>query len=75
MTTTATDLRAHLFGILDSVIATGEPVYVDRSGVRIRISRDDGLTRLSRLPKRPTLLCEPETLVHNDWSGEWRGDL
>lgn len=75
MTTTATDLRSHLFGILDSVITSGEPVYLERKGVRIRISRDDGGSRLLRLKKRPTLLCDPEDIIHDNWLTEWKGEL
>jgi hypothetical protein len=72
MKTSATDFRSNLFTWLDRVIATGEALEIERKGIKIRIERQDGAPRLSRLPKRPTMVVDPENLVHNDWSTEWK---
>ena len=74
MKTTATDLRTHLYTWLDRVAGTGEVLEVERRGVVLRISREQGDSRLARLPKRPTLACEPDALVDLSWADSWKAD-
>jgi hypothetical protein len=66
-------LRADLYRVLDRVLETGTPVEVERNGQRLRIVAVDPAGRLAKLSPHPEYLrSDPETLVHIDWSGEWR---
>ncbi len=69
---TPSRLRADLYRLLDRVLATGEPLAVDRKGKRLRIVREGG-SRLDALKPHPEYVKgDPEELVHLDWSDEWR---
>jgi hypothetical protein len=60
--------------VLDQVLATGEPVEIERNGRRLRIVADAPPSRLDRLVKRSEVVVgDPDDLVHLDWSDEWRG--
>ena len=75
MPITATALRADVYRILDEALASGEPVEVTRGNRTLRIVPDDPATstRLGRVRTQPqALLVDPDSLVHLDWSGEWR---
>lgn len=66
-------LRANLYKLLDRVLETGVPVEVERRGRRLRIVPGEPEGRLVNLSPHPDYLrCDPEDLVHLDWSGEWR---
>jgi prevent-host-death family protein len=70
---TASRLRENVYRILDEVLETGVPVEIERRGKILRIIPAEPRDRLENLPKRPDFLrCDPEELVHLDWSGEWR---
>lgn len=75
MNTTVTDLRSHLYTWLDRVLETGEVLEVRRKGVVLKISREQTVSRLERLPKRPTMLVGPDAIVEQEWSGTWKGEL
>jgi hypothetical protein len=75
MKTSATDLSTNLYTWLDKVLMTGESLEIDRKGVKLVISRADRGTRLSRLPKRDTIIGSPDGIVSIDWSTEWKGTL
>ncbi len=75
MNTTATDLRTHLYTWLDHVAKTGEGLEVERKGGILRITREQTPSRLARLPKRPTMLADPDSIVDQEWSHAWNGDL
>jgi hypothetical protein len=53
MSISLTQLRQQLFQAADHVIATGEPLIIERGGVRLRLIREDSLVpksgRLARL--------------------------
>jgi hypothetical protein len=72
MKTTATEFRTHLFTWLDKVIATGDFLEIERKGVKLSISRQDRGPKLLRLPKRPTIVGDPASLLGLDWSSEWK---
>jgi hypothetical protein len=74
MQTTATELRTHLYTWLDRIAHTGEVLEVERKGVVIRISRDQSTSRLARLPRRPTMRVDPDSIVDQEWSQSWKGD-
>lgn len=66
-------LRANLYRLLDRVLETGIPLDVERKGRRVRIVPVEGGGRLTHLKPHPDYLeTDPESLVHLDWSGEWR---
>jgi len=73
VTISTTQLRASIYRVLDEVLETGRPVEVERKGRRVRIIAVDPPGRLERLRRRPLLVdCDPQEIVHLDWSGEWR---
>ena len=73
MRLTATRVRANLYRILDRVAKTGLPVEIEWGGTVLRIVPAEPRDRLAALKRRKRYLaCDPESLVHFDWSGEWR---
>lgn len=73
MSLTASKLRQDIYRILDRVLETGVPVEIERRGKRLRIVAVEPRDKLAALPRREGFLrCDPEELVHLDWSGEWR---
>ena len=77
MKTTATELRANLYVTLDHVAATGEPVEVERGGVRLRIIRVEAPAAKRRTRKAlPDLIVgDPDDLVHLEWPWSAGRDL
>ena len=73
---TASKLRANVYRVLDQVLETGVPVEIERHGRRVRIVAADTpksrTSKLARLKRRRVLLVPPESIVHIDWSKEWR---
>ncbi len=66
-------LRANLYQVVDRVIRSGRPVEIVRKGRRVRIvpeTTDDPLAAVR--PHPDYLTSDPESLVHIDWSREWR---
>ncbi len=71
MTYSATELRQNIYRILDEVLESGTPVEVKRHGKLLRIAPvEDNLW--SRLERRDTIRCDPDELVHLDWSEAWK---
>jgi hypothetical protein len=69
---TASTLRKNIYRTLDHVLDTGVPVEVIRGNRRLRIVPVEKRGKLANLKKRPVMKCDPEELVHIDWSGEWK---
>lgn len=72
---TATELRADLYRTLDRVLATGEAVEINRNGriLRLVAASQGKVFHFDQLVAHPeTLRCDPDDIVHVDWSGEWR---
>ena len=71
---TLTALRQNIFQIADRVLATGEPVIIERDGKRLVLAPEPSPSRLSRLPRREAIAGDPETLVElSPWNEEtWR---
>jgi hypothetical protein len=69
MKRTATDLRAHLYEVLDHVAKTGEPVHVQRGDVELSIVRRDPRSLPKRKPRTIARLVvgNPDDLVHVEW--------
>ena len=73
MALTASKLRENIYRVLDEVLATGEPVEIERNGRRLLIIADDQPSRLSRLVNRSDVVVgDSADFVHLDWSSEWR---
>ena len=73
MVLTASKLRENIYKILDQVLKTGVPVEIERRGKKLKIVPVHMPEKLDNLRKRSDFLkCDPEELVHLDWSGEWR---
>jgi hypothetical protein len=72
MALTASKLRENIYRIIDQVLETGVPVEVRRKGKTVRIVPGEPVSRLERLRPREFLLEDPESIVHLDWSEEWR---
>jgi hypothetical protein len=71
MKITLTELRQNLFRLADQVIDGGEPLLIERRGVRLKLVRDDGLSggRLQRL--QPQDLVEGSPLLPSESPAEW----
>lgn len=73
MTMSDSKFRQNVYRALDRVLETGEPLDVERNGKLVRIAAIDPPKKLDRLKRREgVLLCDPEDIVHVDWSREWR---
>lgn len=71
MQTTVTKLRQNIYKLLDQVSETGIPIEIKRNGKTLKIVRVDKSSKLANLKDREGLNCDPEELVHTDWSEEW----
>jgi hypothetical protein len=69
---TASELRADVYRVLDSVLETGASVEIERKGRVLRIVADAPPSRLSRLVKRKVLKGSADSIVHMDWSKYWK---
>jgi hypothetical protein len=69
---TASELRADVYRVLDSVLESGLPVEIERKGRVLKIVEDKAAPKLSRLVKRSYLHGQPEDIIHMDWSQHWK---
>ncbi|ODS31300.1 MAG: hypothetical protein SCARUB_03593 [Candidatus Scalindua rubra] len=69
---TASKLRENVYRILDQVLETGIPVEIKRHGHRLKIVPVDSVNKLCSLIERSYLKCDPDEIVHLDWSREWK---
>lgn len=73
MVLTASKLRENIYRILDQVLETGVPIEIERNGRRLQIVCVEPRSKLDNLERHDNVLtCDPEDIVHIDWSGEWR---
>ena len=75
MVLTASALRKDIYRLLDRVAEEGRPLTITRKGHQLKITPDAPVSKLSRLVPHDCMTVDPESLVHQDWSGEWRHDL
>ncbi|MHB1591380.1 MAG: type II toxin-antitoxin system Phd/YefM family antitoxin [Sulfuricella sp.] len=59
---TITALRQNLFNVIDQVLATGEPVEIERHGKRLLLVPEQGAGKLARLKKRPLIAGDAASL-------------
>lgn len=73
-TVSLTELRQNLFALADRVIETGEPLVIDRRGVRlqlIRVSEPAFVGRLARLASRELVIGD--SLRPDESPAQWSG--
>ncbi len=70
-----TELRQNLFRLADQVVDGGEPLVIERRGVRLKLVRDDDLSggRLQRL--QPQELVVGPALLPSESPAEWTDAL
>ncbi|MFU8788512.1 MAG: hypothetical protein ACNA7G_05745 [Methylobacter sp.] len=72
----AARLHDELFSTLDHVLATGEPVEIERPGGSVRIVRDISARRLAGLTPHPgTINGNPDDLANLSWEQAWKPSL
>ena len=72
----AARLHDELFITLDHVLATGEPVEIERPGGSVRIVRDIPTLRLAGLTPHPgTINGNPDDLANLSWEQAWKPSL
>lgn len=59
---TITALRQNLFNVIDRILATGEPVEIERHGKRLLLMPEQGGSKLARLKKRQLIAGDAATL-------------
>ncbi len=62
---TATNLRKHLFEVLDQAIR-GEAVEITYKGSKLRLAPTQNASKLARAVRRSTLLVNPDSIVESD---------
>lgn len=74
MTITASKLRANIYKTLDRILETGIPIAINRRGRILKIVPLSAKSKLDNLHirKRDVFNGNPESIVHIDWSGEWK---
>ncbi|MFH1940592.1 MAG: type II toxin-antitoxin system prevent-host-death family antitoxin [bacterium] len=72
MTITVSTLRQNIYNLLDRVIETGEPIEISRKGALLQIAPLKKQKKVQRLKKRKIMKSDPESIVHIDWSYEWK---
>ncbi len=77
MKRSATDLRTHLYEVLDHVATTGQPVEIMRGGVELCIVRKEKSAKRKKVPRTlPNLIAgNPDALIHVDWPWSEGTDL
>lgn len=75
MSLTASQLRADVYRILDRVLASGEPLEIERGGQVLRLVPPRPRSWVDQLPRREGVVVgDPDDLVGIDWSSEWKPD-
>lgn len=81
MTISATTLRQNMYKHLDGVLETGKPIEIKRKGKLLKIisipanrgkkkGKKDIFANIKKLDN--FLNCDPEEIVHMDWSKYWK---
>ena len=73
---TATELRAHIYKVIDQVLATGEPREIVRNGQKLLLVPASRPRRtLEQRQRRQATACTPDELVETRWDETWQPDL
>ena len=71
-----TNLRKNLYKYLDQVLDSGTPLEINRNGRKLKIVREGHRDIFGNLRKHPHIMrCDPESIVHMDWSNTWNHGL
>jgi hypothetical protein len=65
-----TALRNNLFKIVDQVIQTGNPVFLERKGQKLKIVLEEKKSKLENLKPHDCIIGDPDDLVQMK-VGEW----
>ena len=65
-----TALRNNLFKIVDQVIQTGNPVFIERKGHKLKIVLEEKKSKLNNLESHDCITGDPDDLVQLK-VGEW----
>lgn len=68
---TLTKLRTDLFKVADQVLASGEPVLIERNGQQLILATQSAPSKLSRLSARPLIHGKADDLWNAQVS-EWQ---
>ena len=66
-----TELRQDIYQKFDEVIATQEPLLVDRKGHILKITPLGRASRIASLEPQELVVGDIEDLIHMDWSETW----
>ncbi len=72
MTVTITQFRKDVYRLFDRTLKSGEPLKVTCKGGTLLLVPPDVKPLAKRLKKRAVLCCEPEEIIHMDWSKQWK---
>lgn len=74
MRVSSIQLKENLYQILDNVINNGQSVEIERKGRILRIVpyKPRTKSKLMNLEPHDTIVGDPESIVHVDWSKEWK---
>ena len=75
MRVTATKFKQNLDQILDSILSNGKPVEIEKKGQIIKlvpIKTKGKKSKLMNLEPHDTIVGDPESIIHIDWSKEWQ---
>ena len=76
MNITASTLRGNIYKILDQVIDTGDVLRVERKNGVVEIAPVKvNKGKLDNLTKHDCIVGNPDSIVHLDWSNEWKGEI
>lgn len=65
-------LRQNIYKLMDQVLEDGTPLVIERNGKKLIIMPAPDQDSTKKLRKREIMKCDPEELVHLDWSEEWK---
>ena len=76
MIVSVTKLRKELFKLMDQIAQSGEPVFVERNGIKIKISRDESseiskFDRIKEFQGESVLKCPIEEIENIEWDSVW----
>ena len=72
MMITASKLRENIYNVLDQALETGVPVEIQRRGKILKIIPPKGRNKLANLKKHRVFKGDPQSIVHLDWSDQWK---
>ena len=75
MPITASQLRADVYNLLDRVLATGEPLEIDRNGRLLRVVVGEPIDWTRRLTRRAITVGDPDALVDQNAASPWTPDI